>query len=397
MPGSALYANSPFRDIYNWVGQVLPEGFCWLAYFLAGFIVMFAVVNVFMIMAALYVWAERRLLGRFQSRRGPNRWGPFGILQPFADMIKLLLKEDIVPSVADRVVFGLAPLVAVAPVLLLLVVIPFGKNSFIANVNVALLYLVAVTSVGTLAILMAGWSSGNKYALFGAMRGVAQLISYEIPLVVALGSVALLAGSMSLVDIVEAQHIPFLLVQPLAVLIFYAAISSELNRSPFDLTEAESEIIAGYHTEYSGVKFSLFQLAEFAGVLTASAIMATVFLQGWRWAVLPSHLWFLLKLFFFTFIFIWVRASWPRLRIDQIMGFAWKFLLPLSLINLVVTAVEVYVWPEVTIRQLWLMAAINWGVALVAVLGLAVLQVQRVPRPMPLPTDRPRVPAQEVR
>jgi len=328
----------------------LPD---WLAYFLAGFIIIFTIVNVLLIAIALYTWFERRAIGRFQSRLGPNRWGPFGILQPFADLLKLLTKEDIVPAVADRWVFNLAPIILFIPVPLVFAVIPLGKNTFLADLNVGILFIIAVTGVSTLAIFMAGWGSGNKYAMFGAVRAVAQLVSYEIPMVLSIVGVLLLAGSLSLVDVVESQRIPFFLLQPLGFLIFLLAASAEMHRAPFDLIEAESELGAGYHTEYSGMKFGLLQLSEFAAPLVTSAIVATLFLQGWRGPdFLPSHLWFLLKSFGIVLLFLWIRATLPRLRVDQIMEFAWKGLFPLAIVNLFATAIQVQIWPDPTTAQL---------------------------------------------
>ena len=220
------------------------------------------------------------------------------------------------------------------------------KNSFVADLNIGILYVFAVTGVNTLAMFMAGLASGNRYAMFGGMRAVAQLISYEIPVVLSVVGIILMSGTMSLVGIVEAQKVPFLIVQPLAFFIFLAGTSAEMNRSPFDQVEAEGEIIAGYHTEYSGMKFGMFQAAEFGALLITSALLATLFLKGWEGPFLPSHLWFLLKVGLFAFIFVWFRATLPRLRVDQIMAFAWKFLLPLSLLNIFVVAVEVLVFGE---------------------------------------------------
>ncbi len=383
---SPLEGNALFRGIYCWLaaGQgnaqyctpagetvlrdgLLPRGWEWLAFTVAAIAIAALVVNVFLVLVMLYTYLERRLLGRFQARLGPNRTGPFGLLQPVADAIKMLTKEDLVPADADRWVFNLAPVVMVVPVLLVLAVLPFGRHSFIADVNIGILYVVAVTSVSTLAMFMAGFASGNRYAMFGGMRAVAQLISYEIPVVLSIVGVLLLAGSLSLVSIVEAQRIPFILLQPLGFFVFVAGSSAEMNRSPFDLVEAESEIVSGYHTEYSGMKFGMFQLAEFGAVLTTSGIMATLFLRGWEGPYLPSHLWFLIKVFFFAFLFIWVRATLPRLRLDQVMAFAWKFLLPLSLINIFVTAVEVLVLDTSVLANLWLMAGINFAVAVVGI------------------------------
>jgi len=269
----------------------------------------------------------------------------------------------------------------IVPALLILSVIPFGENLFLIDINVGLLFLLAVTSITSLGIFMAGWSSGNRYAMLGSMRGVAQLISYEVPMVLSVVGVLLLAGSMSLADIVEAQRIPFLALQPLGFLIFISAASAELNRSPFDTIEAESEIIAGYHIEYSGMKFGIMQLAEFAGVVILAATLSTLFLSGWQGPFLPSPIWFLVKVFFFLFLMIWIRATLPRLRIDQIMGFAWKVLFPLSILNIFVTAIEVLLWKNPTLTQLWAMAAVNWAIAIVAVLLLSWLMGKKLQKP----------------
>ena len=346
LPADSILNHNPiFREIYNGLGEVLPGWLCWLDFFIAGFVNMFLLVNGVLLGAALFVWVERRLIGRLQNRIGPNRWGPFGLLQPIADLVKLLTKEDLIPKGADRIVFTLVPIMMLAPVILMLAVVPFAKNTVLADLNIGVLYVIAVTGISALAIFMAGWGSGNRYALFGAMRGVAMLISYEVPVVLSLVGIVLIAGSMRMTDVVDAQTIPFLVVQPLAVLVFVIGVSAELNRTPFDIVEAESELIAGYHIEFSGIKFALIQAAEFGGVLTASAVMATLFLGGWNGPFLSGLLgpvWFLLKVGFFVVMFIWVRATFPRLRIDQVMTFAWKFLFPLSLVNLFASALEVY-------------------------------------------------------
>ena len=401
-----LQDNVVFREVYCFLGGnegnagfcrgdgILPAGFEWAAYFVAGFAIMFILVNAALLGAAVFVWAERRLLARFQARRGPNRWGPWGTLQPVADIIKLIIKEDIIPTAADKIAFTLVPIIMLMALLLSLAVLPFARNTYLVNLNIGILYIVAVSSMSTIAIFMAGWASANKYAMFGAMRGVAMLISYEIPLVLSLVGVVLIVGSMSLVSVVEAQSIPFILVQPLGALVFMLGISAELNRTPFDILEAESEIIAGYHTEYSGIKFALIQAAEMAGVLAASGFLATIFLGGWSGPFLSSQLgalWFLIKLSCFVFLFIWIRATFPRLRIDQIMAFAWKFLLPLALMNFMVTAVQVYffgfyqgdVAGEFTRNELWIMALINIPLAVVsiAVFGHLSREQIRVPEP----------------
>ena len=389
--GTLLYDSFLFRFIYNGLGQVLPSNLCALDYFLSGFIIMFILVNGVLLGAALFIWAERRILGRFQNRLGPNRWGPFGLLQPIADLLKLITKEDLIPASADRLAFTLVPIVMVAPLILMVAVIPFAKDTMLADLNVGVLFIVAVTSVTTLGIFMAGWSSGNRYALFGAMRGVAMLISYEIPAVLSLVGVVLLAGSMRLTDVVDAQALPFIIVQPLGVLVFVVAVSAELNRTPFDVVEAESELTAGYHTEFSGTKFLLMQAAEFGGVVAASAVMATLFLGGWMgpFDFLSGPLgavWFLLKMSFFIFLFIWVRATFPRLRIDQIMAFAWKFLFPLSLINLFATTLEVYFLRnsagEISRGDLGIMVAINAAIAVAAIAIFGNMIKERVRPPV---------------
>ena len=388
-PGSVLYDSVLFRHIYNGIGEVFPHQLCALDYFLSGFIIMFILVNGVLLGAAIFIWAERRILGRFQNRVGPNRWGPFGLLQPIADIVKLLTKEDLIPRGADRVAFTLVPIVLVMPLIMVVAVVPFAKNTLLADLNIGVLYIIAVTSVSTLGIFMAGWASGNRYAMFGAMRGVAMLISYEIPTVLSLVGVVLIAGSMRMTDVVDAQLLPFILVQPLGIFVFLLGISAELNRTPFDIVEAESELTAGYHTEYSGTKFALIQMAEIGGVIAASGVIATLFLGGWSGPFLSGQLgalWFLLKVAFFAFLFIWIRATFPRLRIDQIMAFAWKFLFPLSLINLFATTFEVYLLRndagELSRGDLGIMAAINIALAVAAILLFSYMIKERVRPPV---------------
>ena len=369
-PDNILYGNGLYRLLYDAAGTLLP---CWLAYLAAGLVIIFILVNGVLLGAAVITWTERRLLGRFQNRVGPNRWGPFGLLQPIADLFKLLTKEDLTPAGADRIVFALVPIAMVAPLILMTAVIPFAQNTALASLNVGVLYLLAISSVTTIAIFMAGWSSNNRYAMFGAARAVAVLISYEVPVVLSLLGVVMVAGSMSLGQVVEAQALPFLLVQPLAFFVFLAGMSAELNRTPFDVAEAESEIIAGYHTEYSGIKFALIQAAEFGGVVVVSAIVATLFMGGWSGPLSEylGWLWFLLKTGVVVFLFIWIRATYPRLRIDQIMAFSWKFLLPLSLINLLAVSLEVFFLRgeagQLTATDLGIMTGINLVLAVAAI------------------------------
>ena len=380
-PDNILHDTVLYREVYEFVGQLLP---CWLSYFVAGFVIMFFLINAVLLGAAIFSWMERRLIGKFQNRLGPNRWGPFGLLQPIADLIKLIFKEDLTPRAADKIVFAAVPIVMLAPVILMLAVVPFAKDTALANLNVGVLYVLAVTSVTSIAIFMAGWSSNNRFAMFGAARGVAVLISYEVPVVISLLGVVMVAGSMSLADVVNAQTIPFLLVQPLALFVFVAGTAAELNRTPFDMAEAESELIAGYHIEYSGIKFGLIQAAEFGGVVTASAVIVTLFFSGWSGPASNyiGWLWFLLKVGAVACVFIWVRATFPRLRIDQLLALAWKFLLPVSIINLFATALEVYFLRDdagsLATSDLWIMAGINFGLAALTIVVFGTLIREKV-------------------
>lgn len=369
-PDGALGGNPLFRFLYETAGLFVP---CWAAYLVAGLVIMLILINAVLLGAAAVSWGERRLLGRFQNRVGPNRWGPFGALQPIADLAKLITKEDIIPYGADRLAFTVAPVLMVAALLLGAAVIPFAKDVALVDLNVGILFILAVSSLTSIAIFTAGWASNNRYALFGAGRAVAVLVSYEVPVVLSVLGVVLVAGSMSLGDIVTAQAVPFFLVQPLAFFVFLAGMSAELNRTPFDVAEAESEIIAGYHTEYSGIKFALIQAAEFGGALVVSGLIATLFLAGWAGPAADwlGWLWFLIKTFMGIFIFVWIRATYPRLRLDQIMAVCWKFLIPLSIINLIAVTLEVYFLRDasgtLSTADLWIMTGINIVVAAVSI------------------------------
>jgi len=335
-----------------------------------GFWVHFGVFTVILlvfvlVMMIIFVYLERRVIGRFQSRLGPNRTGPFGLLQGIADAIKVLIKETITPAKVDKWVYWLAPVIAFVPALLVFAVIPFQDGALLADLNIGILYVVAISSVSVIGVLMAGWGSNNKYSLLGAMRSIAMVVSYEIPLGLAIVSVVLVAGSLSMNEIVTSQNIPFILFQPLGFVIFFLAASAEINRAPFDLLEAESELVAGFHVEYSGAKFVMFYMMEYFETLAISAIITTLFLSGWRGPVLPPILWFLIKVFVVFFVFMWVRSTVPRLRIDQIMGFAWKCLLPLALINLFITGLQVVVWPE---GLPWVMIFVNLAIMAVLIL-----------------------------
>jgi NADH-quinone oxidoreductase subunit H len=369
-PDGVLGGNPLFYWIYGLAAHIVP---CWLAYVIAGVVIMLILINAVLLGAAIVSWGERRLLGRFQNRVGPNRWGPFGALQPIADLTKLITKEDIIPYGADRLAFTAVPVIMVASLLLATAVIPFAKDVALVDLNVGVLFVLAVSSLTSIAIFTAGWASNNRYALFGAGRAVAVLISYEVPVVLSLLGVVLVAGSMSLGDIVAAQAVPFFLVQPLAFFVFLAGMSAELNRTPFDVAEAESEIIAGYHTEYSGIKFALIQAAEFGGALFVSGLIATLFLAGWAGPVADwlGWLWFMIKTFIGIFLFVWIRSTFPRLRLDQIMTVCWKFLMPLSFINLAAVVLEVYFLRDangvLSTSDLWIMTAINLVVAVAAI------------------------------
>ncbi len=369
-PDGALGGNPLFALIHSVAAQALP---CWLSYVVAGGVIMLILINAVLLGAAIVSWGERRLLGRFQNRVGPNRWGPFGALQPIADLTKLITKEDIIPYGADRLAFTAVPVIMVASLLLATAVIPFAKDVALVDLNVGALFVLAVSSLTSIAIFTAGWASNNRYALFGAGRAVAVLISYEVPVVLSVLGVVVVAGSMSLGDIVVAQGVPFFLVQPLGFFVFLAGMSAELNRTPFDVAEAESEIIAGYHTEYSGIKFALIQAAEFGGALFVSGLIATLFLAGWAGPAADwlGWLWFLIKTFIGIFLFVWIRATFPRLRLDQIMAVCWKFLMPLGFINLAAVTLEVYFLRDangaLSNADLWIMAGINTGLAAVSI------------------------------
>ena len=381
-----------FDNIYDIVVGVMPGGLEWLAFVVAGGILAFTVINAVVMAGAIYTWFERRALGRFQSRLGPNRWGPFGLFQPFADLLKLLSKEDIVPDPADRAVFHIAPLFLAIPVLLVFAVIPFGENSFLGRLNVGVLFIIGVTGVNTFGVFMGGYASRNKYALFGAMRGVAMLISYEVPMALALTGVALAAGSLALTDIVESQSLFFAVTQPLGFLVFMTAASAEMSRAPFDMIEAESELGSGYHTEYSGIKFAVFQLAEFLAPIATAVIATALFLGGTKgFDPIPGQVWFIAKTIAVVCFLVWFRATWPRLRVDQIMAFAWKGLFPMALLNMFLIAVEMQVFQDaagvISDSSLVTMAVINWGVAAATIVVFAHLLGQgRLRRPEPVPS-----------
>ncbi len=289
--------------------------------------------------ALFLIWLERKVSAHMQLRLGPMEVGPHGALQTVADALKLMGKELITPEEADRPVYRLAPIVIFLPVLLVFLVIPFSRSLIIKDMNVGIVLILAFSTLAVLAILMAGWSSNNKYAVFGAIRSVAQNIAYEIPLLITVMSVILMVGSFKLSDIVAAQgSYWFILVQPLAFILFITCATAETNRAPFDLPEAESELVAGFHTEYTGMRFALFFLAEYTNMFITSAVAAVLFLGGWQGPILPGVIWFLLKVYALIFLMMWFRWTFPRVRFDQLITLAWKVLIPLAFANLLITA-----------------------------------------------------------
>jgi NADH-quinone oxidoreductase subunit H len=318
---------------------------------IVGFIILIAklgvVLLVLLLIAAYLVWLERKFLARLQIRYGPNRAGKFGLLQPIADTIKMLTKEDIVPAQADRFIFLLAPAVVATTALMMFAVVPFGSSLtifgekvplVISDLNVGLLYVFALSSLGVYGVAMGGWASNSKYSLLGGIRGAAQMISYELALGLSLVPIVMLADSFSIVEIVKAQEkYPFILVQPLAFVIFMISAMAESKRIPFDLPEAENELGAGYHTEYSGIRFGLFFLGEYVHLQVLGALVAVLFLGGWRGPILPPPVWLFIKIIFVALMMIWVRGTLPRLRYDQLMALGWKVLIPAALLNIMIT------------------------------------------------------------
>jgi NADH-quinone oxidoreductase subunit H len=333
---------------------------------IAHLVLIFAVMNMLVLSSAFMVWMERKVCAYIQDRVGPNRVGFEGLLQPFADVFKLLLKEELMPKAADKFLFVIAPIISVTAALTAFSVIPFGTQITlfglldpplrleVTDVNVGILVVFAITSMGVYGIVLAGWSSNSKYSLLGGLRSAAQMISYEISYGLALASVVMLAGSLSLREIVMNQSgywwhlIPrwYVFLQPLGFLIFFTAGVAETNRAPFDFPEAEQELVAGYHTEYSSMSFGLFFLAEYVNMVTVSAVATSLYLGGWLGPFLPDWLgwiWFLIKTLALLFFYVWMRWTLPRYRYDQLMEFGWKYLLPVAIVNLVITAALV-IW-----------------------------------------------------
>jgi NADH-quinone oxidoreductase subunit H len=359
-----------FVNLKHWAVGLAPLGWQPLV---SALISVAALIIVFATLFAITTILERKGLGRIQNRYGPNRVGPFGVFQPVADGLKAMTKEDIVPRAADKVVHFIAPLVLVVPVFLALAVVPVGRNMVTVDLDGGILFFFAVGAATELSVFMAGWSSRNKYSLLGAMRAIAQMISYEVPLILSAVTVIMIVGSLSTTQIVNAQAgfsgwLPnWFVLTPwgfAGFILFMIAAAAESNRSPFDLPEGESEIIAGYYIEYSGFKFALFFLGEYIGLFAISGLAITLFLGGWRAPLpfltwIPSYVWFFAKLLGLIALFIWVRGTLPRLRMDQLMNFAWKFMLPMALVNLLAGGVWHLMEPGFA----------RWAVCLLLVLG----------------------------
>lgn len=349
-PTTAETLDQVFVSLKHWLVGLFPASWQPIVSVVASIV---PILVVFPTLFAITTILERKGLGRIQNRYGPNRVGPFGILQPAADGIKALTKEDIVPRAADKIVHFLAPLVLVVPAFLIYAVLPVGRNMVAVNLDAGLLFFFAIGAATELSVFMAGWSSRNKYSMLGAMRAIAQMISYEVPLIISSVAVIMTVGSLSLVKIVEAQNhytgiLPhWFLLTPwgfAGFFLFLIAATAESNRSPFDLPEGESEIIAGYYIEYSGFKFALFFLGEYLGMFAISGLAITLFLGGWTAPLsfldwIPSYVWFFTKLLALIALFIWVRGTLPRLRMDQLMNFAWKFMLPMALLNILTAGI----------------------------------------------------------
>jgi len=321
-----------------------------VAFIIASVIKVTVIVSIVLAGVAWSTWLERKLLGRLQHRIGPNMAGPYGLLQPIADAVKLIFKEDIMPDKAEKVTYTLAPIISFIPALLSFAVVPIGDtltifdqqiDMVISDLNIGILFVFAVTSLGVYGIVLAGWSSGSKYSLIGGIRSSAQMISYEIAYGLSIIGVIVVANTLSMVELVEQQDSFFnwfIFRQPLGFVLFVICAVAETNRSPFDLPEAESELVAGYLTEYSSMRYSLFFMAEYANMIAISAVATTIFLGGWQGPILPPFIWFAIKVFLFMCFYIWIRGTLPRLRYDMLMDLGWKVLFPLALANVMVTA-----------------------------------------------------------
>jgi NADH-quinone oxidoreductase subunit H len=317
------------KDIYAFLGSDVT----------AGIVGLMLIAALMPLNVAFLVLVERKVAGHIQLRPGPMEVGPHGIFQTLIDAVKLLGKEMVTPQSTDRAIFFFAPIIVVAPAFVGFVPLPFSPTMQVKDVNVGILLLFAFSAITVISILMAGWSSNNKYSLIGAVRSVAQNVAYEIPLLLSTMSVIILTNTFKMGDIVRAQSsVWFIFLQPIAAIIFFIATTAETNRAPFDLVEAESELVSGFHTEYTGMRFSLFFLAEYTNMVIAAAMFTTLFLGGWYGPFFPGLIWFLIKTYFLIFVVMWIRWTYPRIRFDQLMNFAWKILIPVALVNLLITS-----------------------------------------------------------
>jgi NADH-quinone oxidoreductase subunit H len=317
------------KDIYAFLGSDVT----------AGIVGLLLVAAIMPLNVAFLVLVERKVAGHIQLRPGPMEVGPHGILQTLIDAVKLLGKEMVTPQATDRVIFFFAPIIVVAPAFVGFVPLPFSPLMQVKDLNVGFLLILAFSSISVISVLMAGWSSNNKYSLIGAVRSVAQNVAYEIPLLLSTMSVVIMTNTVKMGDIVRAQSsVWFIFLQPIAALIFFISTIAETNRAPFDLVEAESELVSGFHTEYTGMRFSLFFLAEYTNMVIAAAMFTTLFLGGWYGPFFPGMVWFLVKTYFLIFVVMWARWTYPRIRFDQLMNFAWKIMIPVALVNLLLTA-----------------------------------------------------------
>ncbi|MDP2861816.1 MAG: NADH-quinone oxidoreductase subunit NuoH [Desulfobacterales bacterium] len=321
----------PFiKEIYGFLGHDLVAAVIGIL-----IILVFVPLN-----SAFLVWVERKVAGHIQLRPGPMEVGPHGILQTLIDAVKLMSKEMITPKLADKFLFWLAPIVIIIPAIVCFVVIPFSPLMQVREMNVGILLIFSFSSLTVLSILMAGWASNNKYALIGAVRAVAQNVAYEIPLLLSTMSIIIMTNSFKMSEITAAQSpVWFIVYQPVAAIIFFISTTAETNRAPFDLVEAESELVSGFHTEYTGMRFALFFLAEYTNMFIAASMGAVLFFGGWHGPFFPGLIWFVVKVYALIFVIIWVRWTFPRLRFDQLMNFAWKVMIPVALLNLMITAI----------------------------------------------------------
>jgi NADH-quinone oxidoreductase subunit H len=338
-------SGKPLTEFYTWAhklwaGWGIPSSILDIIFM---FIIAVVIAAVLVFNALFIIYYDRKVAAIFQIRKGPNRVGPFGIFQTIADTVKLLIKEDVNPDATDKPVFWLAPALVFIPTFAVFLVIPFGSGLTAADLNIGILYVIAITGLAVIGIMAAGWGSNNKYSLIGGMRSAAQIVSYEIPMVLVILSVVMMAGSLKMGDIVAAQakYKWFVIPQFVGFILFLIVGNAEVNRAPFDLPEAESELVAGFNTEYSAMKFAFFYLSEYTNLFVTSAIAVTLFLGGWEGPFLPPFIWFFIKTYAVVTILMWIRWTFPRIRVDHLMEFSWKYLVPIALLNLIISAIVV--------------------------------------------------------